>query len=185
MRLRLFRAFRLARPPGAARRGAAVLGMTLLLAGCAGYRLGPTGGFAAGSRTVRVEYFENQTLQPRLSEALAHALRKRLQQDGTYRLVSAGEADVVVRGQILRLDRRPLSFQPRDIRTTRDEELELAVRLWAEDRRAGTNLVDREVVARLSVRLEGNQTSAERQAMTQLAEDFADRAVPLIVDPPW
>lgn len=162
-----------------------MLGLTLWLAGCAGYRLGPTGGFAAGSRTVRVEYFENQTLQPRLSEALAHALRKRLQQDGTYRLVSAGEADVVVRGQILRLDRRPLSFQPRDIRTTRDEELEVAVHLRAEDRRAGTNLVDREVVARLSVRLEGNQTSAERQAMTQLAEDFADRAVPLIVDLPW
>jgi hypothetical protein len=152
---------------------------------CSGYRLGPTSGFEAGSRTVRVQYFENQTLQPRLSEALAHALRKRLQQDGTYRLVSAGPADVVVSGEILRYDRRPVSFQRQDVRTTRDEEIELAVRLVAKDYLAGTNLVDREVIGRMTVRLDGNQTSAERQALTQLAEDFADRAAPLIVDSTW
>ncbi len=157
----------------------------LLTAGCAGYRLGPTAGFEAGSRTVRVQYFENQTLQPRLSEALAHALRKRLQQDGTYRLVSAGEADVMVTGQILRFERRPVTFQPRDVRLTRDEELELAVRLQARDTREGANLVDREVVGRITVRLYGDQTSAERQALSQLAEDFANRAVPLIVDGVW
>jgi hypothetical protein len=168
-------------------RPACLLTVLLLLGsgGCAGYRLGPTTGFDAGSRTLRVQYFENHTLQPRLSEALAHALRKRLQQDGTYRLVSAGEADVVVSGEILRFQRRPLSFQPRDVRTTRDEELEVTVRLVAADRRGGTNLVDREVTARMDVRLEGNQTSAERQALTQLAEDFADRAAPLIVDGVW
>jgi len=153
--------------------------------GCSGYRLGPTSGFEAGSRTVRVQYFENHTLQPRLSEALAHALRKRLQQDGTYRLVSAGPADVVVSGEILRYDRRPVSFQRQDVRTTRDEELELAVHLLARDYLAGTNLVDREVIGRMTVRLDGNQTSAERQALTQLAEDFADRAAPLIVDGAW
>lgn len=168
-------------------RAFALLVMLLALGagGCAGYRLGPTTGFAAGSRTVRVQYFDHATLQPRLSEALAQALRQRLQQDGTYRLVSAGEADVVVRGEILEFRRRPLSFQPRDVRTTRDEELELTVHLVAADWRAGVNLVDRDVTARIEVRLEGNQTSAERQALTQLARDFADRAVPLIVDGVW
>lgn len=168
-------------------RAAALLMMFLGLGagGCAGYRLGPATGFAAGSRTVRVQYFDDATLQPRLSEALAQALRHRLQQDGTYRLVSAGEADVVVRGEILEFRRRPLSFQPRDVRLTRDEELEVTVHLVAADHLAGTNLVDREVTARVEVRLEGNQTSAERQALTQLARDFADRAVPLIVDGVW
>ena len=167
-------------------RSCLLAGLTLVLAsGCAGYRMGPTGGFEAGSRTIRVNYFANHTLQPRLSEAVAQALRKRLQQDGTYRLVSAGEADVVVTGDITHFERSPVSFQPGDVRTTRDEQLELAVKLVAADRLAGTNLVDREIVGRMVVRLASDQTSAERQALTQLAEDFANRAAPLIVDGTW
>lgn len=167
-------------------RSCVLAGLMLLLAsGCAGYRMGPTAGFDAGSRTIRVNYFANQTLEPRLSEAVAHALRKRLQQDGTYRLITAGEADVLVTGDITRFERTPVSFQPGDVRTTRDEQLELAVKLVALDRLAGTNLVDREIVGRMVVRLASDQTSAERQALTQVAEDFANRAAPLIVDGTW
>lgn len=157
----------------------------VLVTGCAGYRLGSTTGFEAGSRSVEVRYFQNHTVQPRLAEALAHALRKRLQQDGTYRLTTSGDADLVITGDIVRFDRRAVSFQPGDVRTTRDEEIELAVRLVAADRVAGTNLLDREVVGRMVVRVSGDQTSAERQALTQLAEDFANRTVPLIVDGAW
>ena len=52
----------------------------LLLSGCAGYQVGPTNGMSAGSRTVEVALFPNHTLEPRLSEPVAHALRKQLQQ---------------------------------------------------------------------------------------------------------
>jgi hypothetical protein len=163
----------------------AAVAALLFASGCAGYRMGPTAGFDAGSRTIRVNYFANHTLQPRLSEAVAQALRKRLQQDATYRLVSSGEADVVVDGDITRFERSPVSFQPGDVRTTRDEQIELAVKLVAADRLSGTNLLDREIVGRMVVRLAADQTSAERQALTQLAEDFANRAAPLIVDGTW
>lgn len=53
------------------------------------------------------------------------------------------------------------------------------------DRLSGTNLVDREIVGRMVVRLASDQTSAERQALTQVAEDFANRAAPMIVDGTW
>ena len=48
--------------------------------GCAGYRLGPVNGVAAGARSVQVKFFDNQTLEPRLVSAVNHSLRQRLQQ---------------------------------------------------------------------------------------------------------
>ena len=38
----------------------------ILLAGCAGYQLGPTNGLTAGSRSIQVNPFVNQTPEPRL-----------------------------------------------------------------------------------------------------------------------
>ena len=58
----------------------------LLLAGCAGYKLGPSTGFAAGARSVQVEIFDNDSRVPRAGEAVSHAVRKQIQQDGAYAL---------------------------------------------------------------------------------------------------
>jgi hypothetical protein len=162
-----------------------IASLLVLLTGCAGYQLGPTNGLEAGSRTIRVAYFENQTMQPRLSEDVTHAMRKQLQQDGTYRLATTREADVMVTGRLLRFERVSVSYQPGDIRTTRDEEIRLYARVVARDTRTGRNLLDREVIGRVTVRIEDNQTSAERQAMPLLAADLATKAVPLIVDGEW
>ena len=69
----------------------------LLLSGCAGYNLGPTAGFPAGSRSIEVKFFQNETFEPRLVTAMNHALRKQLQQDGTYRLETRGDGDEIGR----------------------------------------------------------------------------------------
>src|ERR1051326_6471227 len=95
---------------GMVQRFAVALGAVFLFAGCAGYRVGPVNGIPAGSRAVTVNLFENNTYEPRLSESVAFALRRHLQQDGTYRLDTENEGDVVVNGAITRYDRAPLSF---------------------------------------------------------------------------
>src|ERR1035437_299766 len=61
----------------------AVSAVAALLAGCAGYHLGPVNGAVAGEKSVEVLPFNNQTLQPRLGDAVTQALRERLQTDGT------------------------------------------------------------------------------------------------------
>src|SRR5512132_3512663 len=94
-----------------------ILLSTLLWTGCAGYRVGPTNGEVAGARSVRVNLFANQTFEPRLSEAVGTALRRTLQQDGTYRLNTRGEADLIVSGVITRYERSGISFDPQDIIT--------------------------------------------------------------------
>jgi hypothetical protein len=156
-----------------------------LLAGCAGYGLGPTNGTAAGSRSIQVAFFQNLTIEPRLSEAVVHAMRKRLQQEGTYRLATQDDGDVVVRGAIVRYEREAVTYQPKDVITVRDYEVTLHCRVVAEERGTGKVLLDQEVRGRATIRVAADQTSVERQALPILADDFARNAVDLLADGTW
>jgi len=82
-----------------------VAGLALGLCGCAGYRLGSANPGLTRGKTVQVNFFGNKTLEPRLVEAVNHALRKSLQQDGTYKLNTRGDGDIIVNGAILRYER--------------------------------------------------------------------------------
>ena len=88
-------------------------------AGCAGYHLGPVNSDAgiAGEKSIEIVPFNNQTLQPRLGDAVTQALRERLQTDGTYRLVTHGPGDVVVTGVIAGYQREGLGFLRTDVTT--------------------------------------------------------------------
>jgi hypothetical protein len=165
--------------------GVACCLLWLVMAGCAGYRLGPTNGLAAGSKSIQVNLFQNHTLEPRLTEAVAQALRKRLQQDGTFKLATRGDADIVVSGVITRYTRLPVSFQPRDVITARDLDVALCVQVTAEDRATGKKLLDREVRGRTTVRVVADLASVERQALPLLAEDLARNVTALLVDGTW
>ena len=103
--------------------------LAVALAGCAGYRLGPSNGMPAGSRSIAVKAFADETREPRLSEYLANSLRKQLQQDGTFRLQTAGGADILVTGEILRFDRSGLGYQASDVLTPSQYTLTLWARV--------------------------------------------------------
>ncbi len=156
-----------------------------LLAGCAGYQLGPTNGTAAGSRSVEVRLFANHTLEPRLSEPIAQALRKRLQQDGTFHLDTQGNADVIVTGDIKSFVRDPLSFQRTDILTTRDYDVKVTVHVKATERGSGKVLVERDVVGRSTIESNPDLASAERQAAPLVAESIARQVTDLLADGTW
>ncbi len=157
----------------------------LLGGGCAGYKLGPTNGDAAGSRSVEFRPFLNQTQEPRLAQALEGALRKSLQRDGTYTLNTHADGDLVVTGVLTRYSRDALSFQPRDILTVRDFRLTLAAKVTAVDRRSGRTLFDREITGRTTLRIGTDQSSAERQALPLLAEDLGRNVVSALCEGSW
>jgi hypothetical protein len=142
-----------------------------LAAGCAGYRLGPTNGDTAGARSIQVNFFQNKTLEPRLSAPVNQALRKAIQQDGTYRLNTREDGDLVVNGEITRFDRSGVSFQPTDVITVRDYELSLTARVIVTERSTGRVVLD--------------LGSAERQALPLIAEDLARNTTSLLVDGAW
>ena len=153
--------------------------------GCAGYRLGPTNGIPAGSRSVQVHLFQNETLEPRLSEPVATSLRRTIQQDGTYKLATRGDADIILDGTITEFNRSGLSFDPRDILTVRDYELVLSVRFTATERATGKLLAGSTVSGRTTIRSGADLPSAERQAAPLLAEDLARKITSALVDGTW
>jgi hypothetical protein len=157
----------------------------LALAGCAGYRAGPVNGVTAGARAVTVRPFRNDTFEPRLTEAVDFALRRKLQQDGTYRLDTHGEGDIVVTGVIIDMNRAPLSFQPTDVLTPRDYEMRLVAKVTATERITGKMVLDREFVGRTTVRASNNRDLAERQAQPTIAEDLARNITSALTEGPW
>lgn len=161
------------------------LGVAALLTGCAGYKLGPTNGSEAGSRSIQINPPFNTTFEPRLAVALNQQLRKQLQRDGTYRLDTKGEGDVVVTTTILHYNKSGESFQPRDTLTVRDYRVHLIARVTAYDRISGKNIVDREFHGRTSVQPGSDQSSAERQALPLLTEDLARNITSALVDGEW
>ena len=160
--------------------------LCLALTGCAGYKLGPTNGLPAGSRSVQVNVFQNKVLEePRLSEAVTAAVRKQLQQDGTFTLDTRQDGDVIVSGTIFRYQRAGLSFQPRDILTPRDYRLTMWAQVDARERTSGKVLLNRRVRGHTTVRIGADLTTAERQSIPLAAEDLARNITALLADGEW
>ncbi len=159
--------------------------MLFALAGCAGYRLGPTNGEVAGGRSIQINPFGNKTLEPRLVEYVMNSLRKDLQQDGTYRLDTRQQGDVIVTGVITSYSRTELSVQPTDVLTALDYQITMTAQITARDRVTGKIILDRPVIGTTTLRAGSDLTSAELQAIPLLADDFAKRATALLVDGTW
>ncbi len=159
--------------------------LILALTGCAGYRLGPANGQPAGSRSVQIQPFHNQTLQPLLADAVTQQLRKHLQRDATYKLDTHGDADIVVTGVLTRYDRLQLTFAPWDVLTVRDYRLSLTAQVAARERSTGKVLFDQPVSGFTLIRVGADLTSAERQALPLLASDLARNVTALLADGSW
>jgi hypothetical protein len=156
----------------------------IALSGCAGYRLGPTNGVAAGEKSVQINPFLNRTFEPRLTDAIALQLRKQLQIDGTYKLATHDDGDIVVTGTILRYDRLELSFEPSDVLTVRDYRLQLTAQVKAVDRSSGKVIFDQPVRGTTIIRVGTDLASSERQSLPLLADQLAKNVTALLADGP-
>ncbi|MDA0749871.1 MAG: LptE family protein [Verrucomicrobia bacterium] len=154
----------------------------LLASGCAGYRLGSTGGFPAGSRSIQITPFPNQTTEPGLTEALSAAIRKEIQRDGTLALETRDRGDILLQGTIQTYLRDGVTLQPQDILTVRDFQVSVVAQVKALDRNSGKWILDRNVTGRTLVRGQTDLTEAERIALPLLMEDLARNITDLLVN---
>jgi hypothetical protein len=155
------------------------------LAGCAGYHLGPVNGAISGDKSIEVQPFNNQTLQPRLGDALTQSLRERLQTDATYRLATHGGGDVVVTGVIRQYTRQGLGYLNTDVTTPENYRVDLVVHVIARDRRSDKVVLDKDVKGHTFVHIGGDLASAEREALPLLAEDAAQNITELLTEGAW
>jgi len=156
-----------------------------LMAGCAGYQLGPTDGQSAGARSIRIVPFLNDTLEPRLTDALTAGVRKEFQRDGTFRLNTHGEPDLILEGKVTNYRRRVQSLAPSDLATGRDYRLEMTVQITVRERASARMLLEQPVSGSTLIRVRDDLTSSERQAMPLLANDLAKRVVGLVAEGSW
>jgi len=164
-----------------------VLGLLALfiLAGCAGYRLGPVNGEVAGEKSVQITPFSNKTLEPRLADAVTSQMRKELQRDGTYKLATHDDGDIIVTGVITHYTRHELSFVPHDLVTVRDFRVTMTAQVTARERSTGKILIDQPVSGYTLVRVGSDLTSSERQALPLLASDLAKHVTALLAEGSW
>ncbi len=159
--------------------------LAIAAGGCAGYKLGPTNGIAAGSRTVKFKPFINRTQEPRVTEYFSTSLREQLQQDGTFRLQTSGSPDILVSGEITKFNRAGLSYQEGDVLTPQEYTLIMQARVVAVDVNTGKTFINRTVQGSTYIRIGNDETSAERQAIPLLTDSLARDAVSLLVDGVW
>lgn len=156
-----------------------------ILTGCAGYQLGPTNGRTAGNQSLQIQPFRNETHEARVLDPLTTALRRRVQEDGTFKLATQNDGDIVLLGEITDYRRRELSFQPSDIVTVRDYQIIMTVHAVARDRTSGKVLMDRNISGKTTIRVANDLNSAERQAMPLIADDLARNLVGVLADGDW
>lgn len=156
-----------------------------VLTGCAGYHLGPTNGDSAGSRSVSVTPFRNDTMEPRLSDYVTLEMRKRIQQDGTFRLETQEAGDLILSGHITRFDRTELAYNPGDVITPQDYTLTMTAEITAVERATGKTNLTRTIRGRTTIRVGSDLASAERQAVPLLAQDLARNAISSLADGGW
>jgi hypothetical protein len=153
--------------------------------GCAGYKLGPVNGLTAREKSVQVNPFANQTLEPRLGDAVNAQLRKQLQLDGTFQLASHNDGDIVISGAITHFVRYEVSFAANDILTVRDYRLEVVAQVTARSRSTGKLILNQAVTGRTLIRVTTDLTSTERQALPLLAADLAKNVTALLAEGSW
>ncbi len=156
-----------------------------LLAGCAGYHLGPVNGAIAGEKSIEVLPFNNQTLQPRLGDAVTQALREQLQTDGTYHLATHSGGNIVVSGVITHYNREGLGYLSNNVATTEDYRIGIVAHVTAHELATGKVVFEKDVKGYTLVQVGTDLADAERQSVPLLAEDLARNITELLAEGAW
>ena len=161
--------------------------LALLLCGCAGYHIGPVKPARFdGVKTIAVNTFKNDTLQPRVEVLLANAVIKQIQQDGTYKVADESQADALLQGTLEEVRRRPSRYVRGNVLQTREYTLQIQVRYKVVQRGTGKLLDERVVTGDTSFFVSGSGSIAadvnqdELQAFPLAAEEMAVRLVSMI-----
>lgn len=119
---------------------ACALGLVLTLSSCAGYQLGGQKPSHLASVTkLAVPTFENLTLEPRLNSLVTNAIIKQLQNSGGYEIVSLENAEAVLEGQVVNVDRSQFRSDRRNV--LRTSQLLLRLRADYVIKETGSNTV--------------------------------------------
>ncbi len=151
-----------------------LLTIAITLAGC-GYHLGEIRPTTMRSvRTLAVPTFKNNTFESRIEVLFADTLVKKLQQDGTYRIVDTNQADAVVYCVIEKIDRGALRSVQNNVLATSEFRLTVTARYEVVDIGTGRVLMEGQVAGNTSFFSGNDLQTLERQGLSNAAADLAE-----------
>jgi hypothetical protein len=144
------------------------------LTGCVGYTLGPTPPtFMKGVQRVAVPIFKNTTIEADVEALSTTTVIKQIQEDGTYEVSGVDQADAVVVGTIVGVERtKARSLQGNVLASS---EFNLRVTIDFRIVRPNTNelLGQREIEGDTSFFVGNDTASQEREAIPLAIQDAA------------
>ena len=161
-----------------------LLGMTfvlLTLPGCVGYRLGST--LPPDVKAIYVQLFINNCNEPLLEIDTTNATIAEFQKDGTLRIVSKSEADVLLETTLSAMTLTPLRYD-QIIDKAKPNEYRLTLQVSFVLKRAKTREIINEasVIGESTFMFVGNLNSSKRAAIPAASEDLAKRIVEKVVE---
>ncbi len=151
----------------------------VIFSGCA-YRVGPTS--TLGIRSIAVLNFHNKTHEPRLNVQITNAIIKRLQTDGSIKVVSEEAADATLSGTVTRWQRTALRYSRVNVLLPGEYQLIIYAHATLTDNRTGKRLVENDFIGTTFYFFSDDLAQAERQALPLAADDLARRITDRIVD---
>ena len=149
----------------------------LSLQGC-GYHLGYVKPVAyAKIQGIYVPTFQNQTQEPRSAVMVSNAVIQQFQRDGTYKMANHEQADAILDGSLVALDRRQARSARFDTLRTSELDFTLEVTYQFRDLRTNEILDQGTIEGRTSQFLDPNFQLSERQALSLAAEKLAENLV--------
>jgi len=160
-----------------------LLGMALVLLalpGCVGYQLGST--LPPDVKAIYVQLFINKCNEPLLEIDTTNATIAEFQKDGTLRIVSKGEADVLLETTLNAMTLTPLRYEQVDKAKPNEYRLTLHVSFVLKRAKTREIMNEASVIGESTFVFLGNLNSSKRAAIPAASEDLAKRIVEKVVE---
>lgn len=146
----------------------------LALTGCAGYQLGGNKpAHLANVTKLAVPTFENQTLEPRLGSVVTNAIIKQIQNSGGYEIVSMDDAEAVLDGKVVNVDRSQFRSDRQNVLRTSQLLMTLRTEYVIKDSGSGSVIHRGRASADSYTILDSNIQNSEAQALEDAAQRLA------------
>jgi Lipopolysaccharide-assembly len=147
------------------------------LVGCAGYTLGPTPPtYMKGVKRVAVPILKNTSITPDVEALTTTAIIKQIQEDGTYEVTGVDQADAVVNGTIVAVDRTKARSLVGNVLASAEFNLRVTIYFRIE-RPGGLLIAERKILGDTSFFVGNDIASQEREAIPLAVQDAAAQFV--------
>lgn len=160
--------------------------LVFALTGCAGYHLGASVPKKMnGIKTVAVPTFRNETLVPRLESLAASTVVAEFQNDGTFKVCSPEEADVIVAGTIEKIRRRGARSVRSDIVKQQEYTLQVTFNYTVTRRTTGEKIDTGTLIGQTSFFVSGNDVNQDEMQAIPLAIEKASQQLVSRITTGW